>query len=178
MSPSLLSCQGNSSPFLELCHGQPLPPVSADVLPSPGGGNRECLQLGKPGSERSSDLKSHRRQACVPGCSVDDLLEVPPHPAMDGKNVEPGGECPKFVSGPQHLLTCSGQFPWADPSRPLVLGPVNLQVWCLPGRACRVIPRSEEVSRTTGTLSIMSNMPAQHRLPAITVSLCSVPFLR
>ena len=126
MSPSLLSCQANSSPFLELCHSQPLPPVSADVLPSPGGGNRECLQLGKPGSERSSDLKSHRRQACVPGCSVDDLLEVPPHPATDGKNVEPGGECPKFVSGPQRLLICSGQFPWADPSRTPCLGTCQL----------------------------------------------------
>lgn len=82
------------------------------------------FQLGKPGSERVSDLlKSHSRQACALGGSVVVPLEVPASPAPDGKNVEPGGKCPKFLSRFQHLLTCSRRFPWADElSDPLFWG--------------------------------------------------------
>lgn len=95
------------------------PPLSS-VMARPG----VLFQLGKPGSERASDLlKSHSRQACAPGSPVLDPLEVPASPAPDGKNVEPGGKCPKFLSRFQQLLTCSRRFPWADElSDPLFRG--------------------------------------------------------
>lgn len=124
--------------------------------------------------------KSHSRGACAQGCSVGEAQgptggSIPTVPR--GKNVEPGGRHPKFLSRVQHLLTCSGQFPWADDSLTLCFRACKVAVWCLPCLTCRVISRSQGKEYSWHIVNHGQTCLGHASLPSQCPVLCPLPLM-